>query len=204
MIDKCRHITKSIYNSFKTIDIYKNIGLFSGCSGILLYNVYYELIVLNNRILSEKNISILEHCIDYINSGNYYQYSICNGISGFGWLCEHLRELHLVEEEDIEFLDDLDLFLYRRMMYDIKNGNYDYLHGAIGIGEYLLCRFRKRHIQNYIKDFLFELEMVSIPSNNKSIKWLSILDYKTGEKGYNISLSHGMSSIVAFYSNCIH
>ena len=33
---------------------------------------------------------------------------------------------------------------------------------------------------------------------NHAVKWLSVQNYETGEKCYNISLSHGMSSIAAF------
>jgi hypothetical protein len=33
---------------------------------------------------------------------------------------------------------------------------------------------------------------------NGAINWLSVLDHEKGEKRYNISLSHDMSSIAAF------
>ena len=47
-------------------------------------------------------------------------------------------------------------------------------------------------------DLLTELEKSAIVCENGTVKWISVLDHETGEKGYNISLSHGISSIAAF------
>ena len=47
--------------------------------------------------------------------------------------------------------------------------------------------------------FLDDLEKVSIKQDNDAIKWKSFLNEEIG-LGYNISLSHGMSCIVAFLS----
>ena len=35
-------------------------------------------------------------------------------------------------------------------------------------------------------------------TEDNTTKWLSVLDIKTQKKGYNLSLSHGISSIVGF------
>jgi len=42
----------------------------------------------------------------------------------------------MLDKEDIIFLDDLDPFLYKKMIIDIKRGNYDFLHGALGVATY--------------------------------------------------------------------
>jgi len=84
------------------------------------------------------------------------------------------------------------------MMFDIKRGDYDFLHGALGVGAYFLSRFGQKDITGYLNDLLTELEQSAIPCENGAVKWISVIKYETGEKGYNISLSHGMSSIAAF------
>lgn len=190
-------IIENIHKELLVSDLSENIGLLDGTSGIALFLVYYDRIIHQKNEVSPRVMEILEHNIECIDSGSHF-HTICSGISGFGWLCEHLRKLKMLNKEDIEFLDDLDSFLYQQMMADIKQGNYDYLHGALGVGTYFLSRFDKKEISRYVEELLAELEQSAIPCENGAVKWMSIFDQETGEKGYNISLSHGMSSIVAF------
>jgi len=109
-----------------------------------------------------------------------------------------LRKLGAINRDDIAFLDDLDSFLYGQMMDNMKFGNYDYLHGALGVGTYFLDRLDKKEVSGYLNDLLTELEKSGIPCENGAVKWMSILDAETRKIGCNISLSHGMSSIAAF------
>jgi len=189
-------VIENIHKELMTSELSENIGLHAGTSGVALFLAYYDRIMLGKNEISPRVMEILEHNINQIDSGNG-QHTICSGIAGFGWLCEHLRKLRMLNREDIEFLDDLDPFLYERMMIDIREGNYDYLHGALGVGMYFLSRFDKKTVPGYLNDLLVELEKSAIPCENDAVKWLSVLDRETGEKGYNISLSHGMSSIGA-------
>ena len=179
-------------------ELSNNIGLHGGTSGIALFLAYYDRIIRQKNEVSQRVMDIIEHNIERINSGERL-HTICGGISGFGWLCEHLRQLTMLKSEDIDFLDDLDPYLYKMMISDIKRGNYDFLHGALGVATYFLSRFDKKGISGYINDLLIELEKSAIECENGAVKWISVLNQETGEEGYNISLSHGMSSIVAFH-----
>lgn len=194
---KYLQIIENIHDVLVTSELSNNIGLHGGTSGIALFLAYYDRIIRKENEVSQRVIDILEHNIKQIESGKL-QHTICSGISGFGWLCEHLRQLGMLGREDIEFLDDLDPFLYQQMMIDIKGGNYDFLHGALGVGTYFLSRFDKKEVPEYLNDLLTELEKSAIECENGEVKWISVLKQETGEKGFNISLSHGMSSIAAF------
>lgn len=188
---------ENIHKELMKCDFSENIGLHAGTSGIALFLLYYDRIILKKNDISPRIMKILEHNIECINLGRK-QHSICNGISGFGWLCEHLLKLEMLDRDDIEFLDDLDPFLHRQMIIDIKEGNYDFLHGALGVGTYFLSRFDHKEIPLYLEELLTELEKSAIHSENSGIKWESVIEHETGKKGYNISLSHGISSIAAF------
>ena len=190
-------VVKNIHKELMTSELSDNIGLHAGTSGIALFLAYYDRIIQGKNEVSQRVVDILEHNIDCINSGSKL-HTICSGISGFGWLCEHLRKLKMLNRGDIEFLDDLDTFLFDQMMIDIRQGNYDFLHGTLGVATYFLSRFDKKDIPVYLEKLLSELEKSGIHCENGAIKWISILDHETGEKGFNISLSHGMSSIAAF------
>jgi len=191
-------IIENIHKELMKCELSENIGLHCGTSGIALFLAYFDRIIRQKNDVSQRIIKILEHNIECIDKG-YKQHTICNGISGFGWLCEHLRKLEMLQREDIEFLDDLDPFLYRAMITDIQQGKYDFLHGALGVATYFLSRFDKKEVPAYLDELLSELEKSGIPCGNGTVKWISILNPETGEKGYNISLSHGMSSIAAFF-----
>jgi lantibiotic modifying enzyme len=84
------------------------------------------------------------------------------------------------------------------MTNDIQSGNYDFLHSAPGVGMYFLSRFDKKEVPVYLEELLTALEKSGEPCENGAVKWISVLKAETGEKGYNICLSHGMSSISAF------
>ena len=190
-------VIENIHKELMTCDLSDNIGLHAGTSGIALFLAYYDRIIKQKSGVSQRIMEILEHNIGCVDSGNR-QHTICNGLSGFGWLCEHLRQLGVLSRGHIGFLDDLDTFLCTAMMADIRKGNYDYLHGALGVGTYFLSRFDKKEAPGYLNDLLKGVENSGIPCENGAIKWISVIDWERGEKGYNISLSHGMSSIAAF------
>ena len=190
-------VIENIHQELMKSELSNNIGLHGGTSGIALFLAYYDRIVHKKNDISPRVMDILEHNIKQINSGNVF-HTICSGISGFGWFCEHLRKLGMLDKDDIEFLNDLDPFLCSKMIFDIKKRNYDFLHGALGVGSYFLSRFENNEIKGYLDDLLTELEKSGEICENDGIKWNSVINFETGEKGYNISLSHGMSSIVAF------
>ncbi len=190
-------VIENIYQELMISEFSRNIGLHGGTSGIALFLAYYDRIIHKKNDVNPKIMDILEYNIKCIDSG-YRIHTICNGISGFGWLCEHLRKLGILRREEIEFLDEIDSYLYKMMIVDIQQGNYDFLHGALGVATYFLSRFDKKDISICLEKLLDELEKNEIPCENGAVKWMSVLNEETGEKGYNISLSHGMSSIAAF------
>jgi lantibiotic modifying enzyme len=192
-----RQIIENIHEELITSELSDSIGLHSGTSGVALFMAYYNRIIRCTNEISPRIMEILEHNIECINAG-YQEHTINNGISGFGWLCEHLRKMDMLNREDIKFLDNLDPFLYNKMIFDIQQGNYDYLHGALGVGTYFISRFDKIDVHGYLEDLLTELEKSGVECENGTVKWISVLNYETGEKGYNISLSHGTTSIAAF------
>jgi len=195
--EKYIQVIEDINRELRTSELPENIGLHAGTAGIALFVAYYDRIISRKTEVSQRVLDIMEHNVKLINAG-YNLHTICSGISGFGWLCEHLRKIGMLNEADTDFLDDLAPFLYRMMITDIQAGKYDFLHGALGVGTYFLTRFGKKEVPGYLEELLTELEKSAESCENGAIKWISVLKHETGEKGYNICLSHGMSSIAAF------
>ena len=175
-----------------------DIGLLTGNSSIALFIFYY--FKFKNKVSDENKIlNPVNKILEEINNG-YNYHTFCTGIGGFGWSIEHLKQNIFFKNEDIEFLDDLDEYLYNKMITDIQTGNYDYLHGAIGNGIFFLSRLHKEQSKKYIVELINELEKQSIKEADGSVKWESVLDIEKGTRGYNLSLSHGLGSIIAFLS----
>lgn len=172
------------------------IGLLNGASGVGLFYYYYSWLL--NTTYKDKCFHISEKSINIINSGARLT-SFCSGIAGFGWFIEFLHTNNLFVDKDIKFLKHFDDYLFRKMVMDFSNGNYDYLHGGLGYCLYFLKRLNNENnllIENYLKTAIQYLDRSYVHNSNGGIKWESILDYKKGLMGFNISLSHGISSIV--------
>lgn len=198
LLDKLSEINQAL--KYETNE---QLGVLSGMSGRALFQFYYSKFL---EIDEHAGIGtdILSRCIENINQGNIYP-TFCTGLAGMGWTFYHLKKEGLIDLDD-ELLIELDSYLYTVMVTNIKNGNYDFLHGAIGYGFYFLMRYKttkseklKTEYKEYLIKLIDFLNQLSEREGNKT-KWLSVLDIETGKKGYNLSLSHGISSIVNFLS----
>jgi len=179
-----------------------HLGVFNGISGISLFFFYYSK-YRDVNTYSKVGTEILELTIERINAG-YQTPTYCSGIAGAGWIMEHLHEEGFVELDNDELLSGLDEYLYKTMKSDLEKGFYDILHGALGYGFYFLKRYKntnsaefKERYQGYLNTLVSGLDSLAEEDAN-GLKWRSVLNKETGKVGYNLSLSHGMSSIVNF------
>ena len=199
---KLEEINLIIQNKYKT---HANIGMLAGLSGLAVFEFEYAKYK-NSDEEAEIGSSIINECVNQLNTNNQLP-TYCSGIAGFGWALEYLSEKDYIEINNDEFLQELDHYLFSCMQKDFQINNYDFLHGGIGYGFYFLKRFHntkskelKSRYKDYLKISIEELEKISENGDTHTVKWLSTLNYETGKKGYNLSLSHGMSSIVNYLS----
>jgi hypothetical protein len=89
----------------------------------------------------------------------------------------------------------------------MNNGNYDFLHGAIGYGFYFFKRYKntiskrsKERYKKYLLKLIDELEASSEKVNDKFcwISEINLIDKKLTV--YDFVMSHGISSIISFFS----
>ncbi len=175
-------------------------GVLAGLSGISLFEFYYAKF-LNKDEHATLGIKILEQCILKINEGSIY-YTYCSGIAGMGWVVDHLTKEGFIEEDNDELLSELDNSIYKTMLFDFKNKNFDFLHGAIGYGLYFIQRYKctksfslKMKYKEILIEFISELESYAIVDGN-TVKWLFSLNGATKEANYNFGLSHGLASVI--------
>jgi class I lanthipeptide synthase len=172
------------------------IGVMGGKVGVALFFFYYAQYTMEERFV-DAGIELLSESFDAINDGFSY-HTLAGGLAGVGWTVEHLVKKEFLEMDTNETLEDLDPYLHKTMIYDIQNKNYDFLHGAVGNGTYFLERLANPKAKDFLSELVDELEKVAHTDDDGSYKWISVLNREDGTEGYNLSLSHGLSAIIAF------
>jgi len=193
MEKKITEIFNIIYTKYKKTN---SISLASGNGGIIIFLFYYFRLTQNTKALDLAN-NLLDKTIKIINNGEIYP-SFCDGIAGIGWLIEHLEQNNFIECNTDTILNDIDLYLFNSMINDFKKGKgYDFLHGAIGKGLYFIKR--KNINIAYLEDITINLLKTADYPKINQLAWRSI-HHQTGKIIYNLSLSHGIASIINFNS----
>lgn len=195
---KTTQIAGCIYNKVEkqTIDPLK--GLYNGDLGMLLFLFYYASYSNDPKyvLLTENFAEKVVNKLDTIFS----QHSFSCGLAGGLYLFEFLRENSFI---DIDF-EDAETALENSLIYDmredIRTTTYDFMHGALGIGLYFLKKnINQEPIQEIIK-FLYKT--AEKDTKNKIFKWTSRMNPRRINE-YNISLSHGIASIVIFLTHAM-
>lgn len=194
--NKYREINKFLENKVFQSD---NIGLIGGDIGTLLYFLHSFEYDRNNDCL-ERTVTQIEvylECTVIESRSPFY----CSGIAGMGLFIEFIEQKGWVEIDTNSILNDIDDYLYAKMTNTIETGNYDFFHGAIGIGFYFIYRSRKTEkAKKYLEGLVFQLEKMAVEETDGTLKW----EFFQFEKGilikdeYNLGLAHGIPSILSF------
>lgn len=174
-----------------------NIGLMGGKAGIVLFLFYYAKLV-NKQEPYDSALELLTSVFEEINKGfNYHTHAA--GLAGIGTVMEILTQEDLIDADTDDLLGEMDVYVYNLMQQELKNKNYDFLHGAVGTGLYFLKRLSSRRNRNYLIRFVDMLEEIA-DVDDEGTRWVSVLNREKDTKGYNLSLSHGLASIITFLS----
>ncbi|WP_298314407.1 lanthionine synthetase C family protein [uncultured Aquimarina sp.] len=202
LLDKLEKISNILSENYNTNE---HVGVLSGISGIALFQFYYSKFI-EKESHADIGVEMISSVIEKINEGYSFP-TFCTGIAGAGWAIELLDEEGFIDVDSDDLLSDLDdyLSLATKQMGE-KDNFYDFLHGAIGIGFYFFKRYKGTKSTALKNDYKIKLlEIVaslkkSYIEEDDKIKWESNLNEKEELRGYNLSLSHGMASIINFLS----
>lgn len=162
-------------------------GLLDGMAGHMLFLHRYMRHAEGMGVLHD---ALVDACLERVGAG-YDMPTYCSGLSG---ILHTLRREYADEVDTAEAESLYAGYLSRCAEAFLRMGNWDFLHGAVGIGCYFLGADSGSPVHELILDYL---KSNSEPAE-KGRKIISVTDHKTGEKGYNISLSHGMSAITVY------
>jgi len=184
----------------KTEGIVSEAGLLGGKTGL-----YTALLVhavnSRDREFERAGEKLIETVFKELEHAESYVYSFSNGLAGIGWTLELLEQKGYAQYDTNSLLEDFDVVLAKVLEFEMNNGHYDFLRGALGVVLYFIRRMpKKEDLLPVLQKFVVQLNEMGEKQPTGSIKWSSVLDIETQKTGYNISLSHGMASIVVILS----
>lgn len=191
---KLDQIAECICNKVRMQPVDHLGGLYNGEFGILLFLHYYS------RYSKDPEVTALtdaytEKLLEQLGTA-IRLHTFCGGLSGILYLFAFLQEKGFVDIDVCETESILENYLVREMKKDISKQYYDFMHGALGVGFYFLKKGTNLQAVKELIDFLHRTSDKGF--GLESLKWKSVLNMEGQRLGYNISLSHGISSIVLF------
>jgi len=178
-----------IANVLLNIPPEQDTGLYTGNAGIALFLFYYAKYK-NDMKIHQKALEMVNDLFKRIEEATKPQFSHCSGIAGVGWLVHHLCRQRFMLADPDKLLAEIDEYLYVMALSEFERGNYDFMHGAMGMVFY----FIKRNDRDYLQRLIKALTYITVWDGNCA-KWESVIKYEEGIKGFNIAMSHGSSSI---------
>jgi lantibiotic modifying enzyme len=169
-------------------------SLLGGAPGIALFHFYLGRAT-GDESLVERGMDLISRASDTVEKGFDYP-TFAGGLAGLGWSITHLSRQGFLEADVAEILADLTGPLRQSMMEFMRRGEYDYLHGALGIVLYFLERNDLPETPTIVFDLVEELARQAQTDAQGGLKWESVLDSETKKRGFNLSLSHGQASII--------
>ncbi len=169
-----------------------------GKAGLACFYAYYA-DWSGNRVFDSLAADMIEQELNPA-AGHVPELRFSNGLSGLAWLIHHLTATGMFQWDTTSVFDELDPHLYPYMLAEMLAGHYDYLHGALGVALYFLRQPGSDKYRPHLEELVSELDKMAVREDDGSIKWKSVLDEKTNKSGYNLSLSHGMASIILILS----
>lgn len=181
------------YGDFETEESQKSIALFGGRSGTLLLN---SILCLNNSKLDrevyiDKNI---EFIMGVLEAEPQLHTSHSSGLSGLGYCLDFIQKNSLSAYCLNDLLKEIDFSVKKHIHEYIQRDDYDLLHGALGVGCYLM--FRESHLREV--EFLVQALENSLVKDIDGIRWKQFDEFRSGEYVYDFGLAHGNAGILYF------
>ncbi len=175
-----------------------NLGLMNGKAGIA---IFFSLLKKYSK--SNKYDDIIEECIvDSMNLDNYSIVTFCSGVTGALWAADLLKKNQILDLQ--EDFTDINTEISKTILDQLKKGNIDFLHGAIGNMLALVDMDYGIFAKNETV-YLQQLRALG-EENENHIKWKTRTEMSSEKKpfSYNSSLSHGSSSIIILLSEILN
>ncbi len=193
--ERANLILKNIADTLYDFDFDQiGIGLMGGKTGVSLFMYYYYRYSNDEKYLEKAN-EYIESDFEQINNGFSFG-THAGGISGILYALSIMKEERFADIDE-ELLHEFDTYLSDSINACFGSDNYDFLHGALGYGIFYL-REPKRYVKE-LENTFEQLKRMATDFKENGVAWHSVNSHANFE-GYNLSLSHGLASIIHFLS----
>lgn len=167
-------------------------SLFKGPWGALLFMFYYEQYADPE---ADNATALLEKIYAGYAPEKGLNYSFCSGHTGPFWLLDHLNR-HQFLEMDMEYLaSDFITATIIQSNYHLQCKNFDFLHGSIGMCNFLLSYAGRADVKAHLEHFVAVLAASSkMTDKGRSLPIFYTHEEPTGIYVDAFSLAHGSCS----------
>ena len=178
-----------------------SVGLLSGLTSVLLILSEFYRRTRDQRYKEEFGYC-LEQIIERVDNTPVMLFTFCDGLAGLGWAFNYLK--NQVPEMDIEefielddFLEEVDAGLSAPLATILGEQDFDLMHGAMGIGLYLLSRNKTSEVEKIIHVLYAKRD-----EEIDEIRWSRYDKYTTKADVYDLGLAHGNAGTLYFLGKC--
>lgn len=199
MKEKIKITIDKIYSSLKIRD-YSQLALFDGEAGCCIFEQFYIEYSENNP----DNVTRFENSFHRLSENSIGVNSpfFCSGKTGLNWFFSYLNAKDILDNEDLELLCDDDHELSDQAILYLKEGNYDFLHGAIGMAYHFLYDKTNRFtaFQETFFQLLYKLAYTS--ENKMFIAHYDLVNKTPVLNKVNFGMAHGIPAVLKFCLQC--
>jgi lantibiotic modifying enzyme len=202
MLSELKNKTTEIVDIVAKEKFNGKIGLLSGTAGSLFLLCYYNEYAKDSAYMDVVEQRVMD-AFDIINDTHFSNLTYSNGLTGFLWALKNLNEHEYIDIDLSDVTDSATPLLGDFMMGKMEAGEYDFLHGSLGVANYFLDADDPASIK-LIKDFNKKLVSKAIRNEDDTLSFLSTVNINdTTVPVINLSLSHGMASIIYYLQRCL-
>lgn len=193
MVDAVNTALKNIYRGLSYQHL--PLSLMGGAFGVELFRIMYRKVfkIESTEIDDEQLQELFESSFDAKLA------ALSSGKAGFYWFFTYLYNQRLLSKKDLVLLSSDQQRIISGAIDDIRIENFDYLHGAIGIAQYLVTSAKKN--RQFFK-YLFDNLEVKVPSDGLLIYHFDFFVRKPDTAKINIGLSHGIIAVLKLCIDC--
>lgn len=174
--------------------------LLIGESGCILFFLYYYKLTNDPRNLAIAEEMIVGIFQKFQEKPEEQKLTFAAGLAGMCWLIEFINAKKIFEIDTQSIFAEVEPHLEAYMLSEMEQGNYDYMHGALGVGLFFLQKDDSSKYAGHITALIDMLYAKSIENvNDGTVRWNYWLK---GIETTCLGLSHGIPSILVFLSKC--
>lgn len=193
-------ILEKIYADIFQDDVSDGPSLYGGRAGLALFELFY-LSYMGGRVEGAHFESALQRLSEevFMLSG----LTLSNGIAGVCWFFSLLERRGILDSEDLELLCSRDVELKQTALRLLASGVYDPLHGATGIGYYLLYRERGREDEGFFQNFFSGLDsLINVKSAEVLLPRMDFTERRILGNEVDFGVAHGITGVLKFCIQC--